>query len=140
MSGTPVSIQDLTKNQAMVFGALSTAEGPLSAYAILDRLRDQGFRAPPQVYRALEKLVEVGLVHRLESLNAFVACSHPACSGQATHGHEMIAFIICESCAKVTEINDSALADQLTHLARVQDFALRKTTVELRGLCRACSA
>jgi len=69
---------DLTRNQSLVFGALSRAEGPLSAYTILDQLRDDGFRAPLQVYRALDKLVETGMVHRLESLNAFVACSHRA--------------------------------------------------------------
>ena len=61
---------DLTKNQKLVMGALSNANGPLSAYTILDELREHGFRAPLQVYRALEKLVELGLVHRLES-----ACS-----------------------------------------------------------------
>lgn len=67
----------LTKNQALVMGALTHSDGPLSAYTILDKLRDQGFRAPLQVYRALDKLLEYGLVHRLESLNAFVACACP---------------------------------------------------------------
>jgi len=56
---------DLTKNQSLVMGALTRADGPLSAYTILDQLRDQGFRAPLQVYRALDKLVEFGMVHRL---------------------------------------------------------------------------
>jgi Fur family zinc uptake transcriptional regulator len=72
---------DLTKNQSLVMGALTNSDGPLSAYTILDQLRDHGFRAPLQVYRALDKLVEFGLVHRLESLNAFVACRHPGCDG-----------------------------------------------------------
>ena len=66
----------LTKNQSLVFETLQRADQPISAYTILDRLRDHGFRAPLQVYRALDKLVEAGLVHRLESLNAFVACAH----------------------------------------------------------------
>ena len=94
---------DLTKNQTLVMGALTRSKGPLSAYTILDQLRDNGFRAPLQVYRALDKLVEFGLVHRLESLNAFVACRHPGCDGDDT-----IAFMICEKCGQVNEITDNA--------------------------------
>lgn len=125
---------DLTKNQSLVFGALSRAEGPLSAYTILDQLRDDGFRAPLQVYRALDKLVETGMVHRLESLNAFVACSHPGCDS-----HQTIAFAICETCGKVTEISDEALETRLRQLARDDSFTVKKAVVELRGLCAACS-
>ena len=64
---------DLTRNQTMVMAALTKSQAPMSAYAILNQLREHGFRAPLQVYRALDKLGELGLVHRLESLNAFVA-------------------------------------------------------------------
>jgi len=133
MSDPTASEPDLTRNQAMVLRALSDAEGPLSAYAILDLLREDGLRAPPQVYRALEKLVERGMVHRLESLNAFVACRHPACAD-----HAMIAFMICEVCGTVVEIDDPSLADQVTGLAADRGFELHKTTIELRGRCRAC--
>ncbi|MCB1470463.1 MAG: transcriptional repressor, partial [Rhizobiaceae bacterium] len=92
--------RELTKNQALVFGVLSKAEGPLSAYSMLDQLREHGFRAPLQVYRALEKLVEFGLVHRLESINSFVACTHPH-----DHSHGLIAFAICEACGAVDEFS-----------------------------------
>lgn len=126
---------DLTKNQALVFGALSRAEGPLSAYTILDKLRDDGFRAPLQVYRALDKLVENGMVHRLESLNAFVACRHPGCDS-----HQTIAFAICETCGQVTEISDDALESRLGDLARNSGFSVTRAVVELRGLCAACQA
>ena len=114
-------------------GALAKSEGPLSAYTILDQLRDHGFRAPLQVYRALDKLVEFGMVHRLESLNAFVACSHPDCGGLET-----LAFMICEECGQVDEITDHSLAKQLSHLASEAYFSLKKTTIELRGLCKNC--
>lgn len=124
----------LTKNQSLVFGALSRADGPLSAYTILDQLRDDGFRAPLQVYRALDKLVETGMVHRLESLNAFVACSHPGCDS-----HETIAFAICETCGKVAEISDQALETRLLELAREDGFTVKRAVVELRGLCAGCS-
>jgi len=125
---------DLTKNQSLVFGALSRAEGPLSAYTILDQLRDDGFRAPLQVYRALDKLVETGMVHRLESLNAFVACSHPGCDS-----HQTIAFAICETCGKVTEISDEALEARLRELAGETGFAVKRAVVELRGVCAGCA-
>lgn len=126
---------DLTKNQSLVMGALTRSDGPLSAYTILDQLRDDGFRAPLQVYRALDKLVEFGMVHRLESLNAFVACRQPGCDD-----HETIAFMICETCGQVHEISDDDLASRLKLLAGEARFALKKTTIELRGICRSCQA
>lgn len=134
MSTDPHADADLTKNQQMVLDALSGADGPLSAYTILDRLREQGFRAPPQVYRALDKLVELGMVHRLESLNAFVACRHPGCD---TH-EETIAFAICDDCGQVAEISDDALSEELGAIAGRAGFLLKKSTVELRGICDAC--
>ncbi len=133
MSNHVHSNSDLTKNQSLVMGALAQAQGPLSAYTILDQLRDRGFRAPLQVYRALEKLVEYGFVHRLESLNAFVACRHPDCDSQET-----IAFMICEGCGQVNEITDEELAGRLKSLAGDAGFALKKTTIELRGTCSPC--
>ncbi|TWG91350.1 Fur family zinc uptake transcriptional regulator [Mesorhizobium sp. J18] len=126
---------ELTKNQALVLDALSHAEGPLSAYTILDRLRDDGFRAPLQVYRALEKLQELGLVHRLESINAFVACAHPH-----DHHQELIAFAICENCGKVDEFSDEMVEERLGRWAKAHDFRPSKTTIEIRGACRTCSS
>lgn len=125
----------LTKNQSLVMDELSKAGGPLGAYTILDQLRDRGFRAPLQVYRALDKLVEAGLVHKLESLNAFVACRLPGCEG-----HETTAFMICESCGQTIEITDTALARRLKILARETEFALQEATIELRGICRGCNS
>ncbi len=66
----------LTRNQSLVLSVLQSSEQPLSAYSILDRLREEGLRAPLQVYRALEKLLQAGRIHRLESKNAFVVCCH----------------------------------------------------------------
>jgi Fur family zinc uptake transcriptional regulator len=127
--------EGMTRNQTLVHGVLSAAGSPLSAYAILDRLREDGFRAPLQVYRALDKLVAAGVVHRLESLNAFVACRHPECAS-----HERIAFAICERCGGVEELSDDALADEIARLARSAHFALKKTAIELRGICAGCAS
>jgi Fur family zinc uptake transcriptional regulator len=123
----------LTRNQSLVFETLSKADGPLSAYDILDRLRDKGFRAPLQVYRALDKLLELGLVHRLESLNAFIACAHPDCEGHGT-----MAFAICESCGQVEEFSDAAITRHLQDWAGHENFRLNRTIIELRGRCAAC--
>ncbi len=133
MSDHSLSVPELTKNQSLVYDALTGAEGPLSAYTILDRLRGSGFRAPLQVYRALDKLVEFGMVHRLESLNAFVACRHPGCDTCET-----IAFAICEKCGKVAEVADEELARQLNDLAERTGFTPKKSIVEVRGHCRDC--
>lgn len=124
---------DLTRNQALVLGALEKAEGPLSAYTILDRLRDDGFRAPLQVYRALDKLLGAGLVHRLESLNAFVVCAHPNC-----HAQGMIAFAICGTCGKVDEFSDAVMQERLGSWARENAFKAEKSIIELRGTCAGC--
>ena len=124
----------LTRNQSLVFEALDREDGPLSAYAILDRLRDDGFRAPLQVYRALDKLVEAGMVHRLESLNAFVACRQPDCAR-----HETIAFMICDSCGAVAEMADHGLDQRLAMLAAKEAFHLRHAAIELRGTCQGCA-
>jgi Fur family zinc uptake transcriptional regulator len=125
----------LTKNQNLVLGALEKAEGPLSAYTILDTLRDDGLRAPLQVYRALDKLLAFGLVHRLESLNAFVACAHPHC-----HASSMMAFAICEKCGSVSEFSDAGVEERLTGWARDNRFKPSKTTIEIKGVCMACAA
>jgi Fur family transcriptional regulator, zinc uptake regulator len=127
----------LTKNQALVLGALKAATLPRSAYDILDDLRGDGFRAPLQVYRALEKLIEFGLVHRLESLNAFVACADP--HDHAAHEHGITAFAICEDCGTVTEFHDHGIEGRLQAWQSAEHFKPEKTTIEIRGHCKACS-
>jgi len=126
---------DLTRNQSLVLDTLAHADAPLSAYTILDRLRDDGFRAPLQVYRALDKLTGLGLVHRLESLNAFVACAQPHC-----HAGGMIAFAICETCGQVDEFSDEMVVERLSAWTGGHGFKPHKTTIEIRGTCSACAA
>jgi len=135
MAHSPTRKPRLTKNQTLVMEILKEAKGPLSDYKIVDGLRQDGFRAPLQVYRALDKLLALGLAHRLESLNAFVACRHPDCDG-----HQTVAFTICESCGDVTELSDEPLARRLKKVMRETHFALQKTTLELRGICQRCQS
>jgi Fur family zinc uptake transcriptional regulator len=127
--------RDLTRNQDLVLKTLNAADTPLSAYDILDRLRSEGIRAPLQIYRALEKLVDGGLAHRLESLNAFVCCAnadrHARTGGTA-------AFAICEDCGHVDEFADEVVEQRLNDWAAAHGFAPTRTTIELRGLCKEC--
>lgn len=124
---------DLTRNQGLVLDTLNSADAPLSAYDILDRLRGEGLRAPLQVYRALEKLIDQGLAHRLESLNAFVCCAHPR-----EHGEGVIAFAICETCGRVDEFADDVVKERLAGWARTTGFKSSRTTIEMRGQCAGC--
>tara|TARA_Y100001934_G_scaffold28812_1_gene31480 strand:+ start:1937 stop:2353 length:417 start_codon:yes stop_codon:yes gene_type:complete len=123
--------RSLPKNASLVHGFLRRQDGPVSAYQVLDGLRDAGINAPPTVYRALDQLVARGLAHRVESLNAFVACSHPE------HDEES-GFAICTDCGSVTEFSGAAVLKALDDIARRQDFALDRTTIELSGQCSSC--
>jgi Fur family zinc uptake transcriptional regulator len=127
--------RDLTRNQDLVLQTLNRAEGPLSAYDILDRLRDEGLRAPLQVYRALEKLIDHGLAHRLESLNAFVCCAN---AGRHARTGGTAAFAICEDCGHVDEFADEIVEARLKDWAEEHGFTPSRTTIELRGRCKAC--
>lgn len=124
---------ELTRNQTLVLNALTCADGPASAYSLLNQLRGQGLRAPLQVYRALDKLIEYGLVHRLESLNSFVACAHPH-----DHQHRLVAFAICDKCGQVDEFCDAVVEERLKGWAKDHAFKLAGTTIELRGTCVNC--
>ena len=126
---------ELTRNQNLVLGALTQATGPLSAYGILDQVRGDGIKAPLQIYRALDKLLEMGLAHRLESLNAFVACAH-------AHEHHtgLAAFAICENCGRVDEFADAVVEERLRAWSQSTGFKTERTTIEIRGHCKDCAA
>ena len=136
----PVSNREaLTKNQICVLEKLERASGPLSAYTLLDQLREQGFRAPLQVYRALDALVKSGFVHRLESLNAFVACAEQHDHSHAHH-HGMTAFAICDKCSQVTELSDEAIGERLREWVGSTGFVAKRAVIEFRGTCAKCAA
>ena len=98
-------MQTLTRNQQIVFDIINKSSEPLKAYTILSNVQKKGIKAPPQVYRALDKLIEMGKIHKIESKNAFVACQNSSCNvSKAT------AFSICESCEEVTEISNSKIS------------------------------
>lgn len=128
----------LTRNQSCVLERLEAASAPLSAYTLLDQLREQGFRAPLQVYRALDGLIAAGLVHRLESLNAFVACAGG--HRHDDHDHLMTAFAICDRCGQVAELSDHDVDHRLSEWVSATGFAAKKAVIEFRGTCGKCLA
>ena len=134
MTRSVKKITELTGNQKHVLSALKKARKPLSAYTILDQLRSKGFKAPLQVYRALETLQKLNLVHRLESLNAFVSCNH-----EHNRASDVIAFAICQACGNVSELCDTAISKPIKQAATQQNFIIKNTTIELDGLCNNCA-
>ena len=126
----------LTRNQSLVLTELQGAHAPLTAYALLDKLRPHGFRAPLQVYRALDRLVALGHIHKLESINAFMACAHGHGEG---HHHGVAGFAICDKCGQVSEFSDSAIEHRLEEWAKASGFHADRSAIELHGQCAACS-
>lgn len=129
----------LTELRGQVLQLILEADQPVGAYALLDRLR--GLRAgaaPPTVYRALDFLLEQGLIHKVERLNAYVGCIEPA-AGEAHHGHDHAhQFLICGNCGVTAEISDPAVEAALAAAAARAGFTLRLATVEAEGLCARC--
>ena len=124
----------LTKNQSLVLEVLESHQNPLSAYSILEQLADAGLRAPPQVYRALEKLIDYGLIHKLESINSYVACQHRHCGS-----HQVTSFAICDTCERVLEIINQEFETTLHGLAERSGLNPTHSTVEIHGTCATCS-
>jgi Fur family transcriptional regulator, zinc uptake regulator len=106
---------------------------PIGAYEILAELaRDREKAAPPTVYRALEFLQEAGLVHRLDTLNAFLGCDRP----EDEHAGQ---FLVCGQCRRVAEIDDSVLSQAAQERARSLGFRLESSAVEIKAICAECA-
>ena len=127
--------QNLSKNQQIIFDIIYNSSEPLKAYSILFNVQKKGIKAPLQVYRALDKLVELGKVHKIESRNAFIACQNSSCQiSKAT------AFSICESCEQVSEISNTKLSKYLSNFADETGMKYSKYNLEFFGLCKKCKS
>lgn len=123
-----------TELRKKVLGLVWGGHEAVKAYDLLDKLSENGGSAkPPTVYRALEFLMEQGLVHKIESLNAYVGCPHP-------EGDHVSQFFICESCGNVEEVNLAELAELIYSRAEDSGFNVYRQTVEIRGQCSQCSS
>ncbi|MEM6729016.1 MAG: Fur family transcriptional regulator [Pseudomonadota bacterium] len=119
--------------RAQVMAALRASDAPMSAYDILAGLRESNPKiAPTTVYRALNTLIEQGLIHRLESLNAFIACQCDA------HAHEAI-LSICDDCGLVEETVAPELLKSMSKVIGKSGFAPSRHVVEVHGRCAECA-
>ena len=123
--------QTLTKNQRIVLNLLQDSGEPLKAYFILDSLKKEGLNSPLQVYRALDKLVELGKIHKVESLNSFIICNNSNCASNT-------AFTICERCGKVKEIKNNNLTEGVNELVRENKLNITRYNLEFYVVCRSC--
>jgi len=115
-----------------VLEILLTEHRALGAYEILDQLRDEGFKSqPPVAYRALDFLVLHGFAHKVERLNAFIACNAP-------ETHHTPTFLICRVCSTVAETHPEICRGVLGRTAREAGFIIEQAVVEVEGVCPNC--
>lgn len=124
--------QRLTELRSQVLRLLLEQNEPTKAYDLLALIKGRGIAKPPTVYRALRFLQEVGLVHKIESLNAFVPCGH------ASHDH-MAVFMICDTCGKSEELHAQETALTLKRETKLADFSITRAIIETHGLCGECT-
>ena len=121
-----------TEQRRRVLELVWNSHKPVGAYDILDSLNRAGGKvAPPTVYRALDFLIEADLVHRLDSLNAFVGCPDP-------HNPHTGQFLICRECRSVAELDDSDIDELVRRKASDLGFTALRQTLEIEGICRNC--
>lgn len=124
--------ESLTPLRRRVLELLLARSGPAKAYDLLDDLKLKQVNAkPPTIYRALEFLVRLGLAHRIESLNAFIACDMGSCDRSTV-------FLICEQCGAAVEVDAGHALVDLREAAGRAGFALKRTVIEAAGRCSAC--
>ena len=123
----------LTPLRRRVLELVWSSHKPHGAYALLEALEKEAAKkvAPLTVYRALDFLVEQGLAHRIESLNAYLGCSAP-------DGGHAGQFLVCERCGCAVEIDDPAITSTIERSAAARSFVVHRQTIEISGVCRAC--
>ncbi|MGN6424782.1 MAG: Fur family transcriptional regulator [Asticcacaulis sp.] len=122
----------MTTSRLRTYELILEAGGPIKAYDVIDRFHPDGAAKPPTVYRALSFLEQMGLIHRIESLNAFVACD------TRDHAHTA-AFLLCDCCGSSEEIAIPSMPEIEATAART-GFQVKHVTLEAHGLCQACQA
>jgi Fur family zinc uptake transcriptional regulator len=127
----------LNDNDQSVLNALGGSSRPLSAYDILGRARGDSLKAPVQVYRSLQKLERRGFVHRIEALNAFVACADHAHEHDHASCDHRPGFVICRDCGTVREFEDEHVGE-IAERAAGEGFAIDLVSLEVYGRCTAC--
>lgn len=125
--------ETLTPLRRRVLELLIDRPGPAKAYDLLPLVDESKQTKPPTIYRALDFLVRMGLAHRIESLNAFVACGIGACARSTI-------FLICEKCGAAEEFDAGHALIDLTEAAKKDGFTISRTMIEASGVCSLCQA
>ena len=125
--------EKLTNNQQTVLDLLEGSKEPLKAYAILFDIQKKGIKSPLQVYRALDKLIEIGKVHKIESKNSYIACSNTNCTSKTS-----TSFLICEICNNVNELEKNNLSNYFSKQSEKSNFIYTKHNLEIYGKCKTC--
>jgi Fur family zinc uptake transcriptional regulator len=126
--------QRLTPLRRKVLAALLASHKPLGAYELIERLAPSGARpAPITAYRALEFLRSNGLIHRIASRNAFIACIHNHAAG------DLVVFLICDGCGVVGEASSPEVTATLSSAARGVGFTAKAPVIEITGVCTHCA-
>ncbi len=125
----------LTPARLAAYAELLASKRPVSAYQLIALLEERQHRkiAPLTVYRHLDFLMRVGLVHRLESTQSYLPCEHP------DHAHES-QYLLCSSCGRADEVESKPLESLLRKTADQRGFHPESSVVEIRGLCGDCAA
>ena len=117
----------------LVLKVLQADFKPLGAYEILKKVKEFGIKSPPIVYRALDALMKIGKVHKINELNTFIACD---C--EEDHQHLLSILTICQSCNKVSELHDHSVIDHLVKLKTLNIYLANKAVIELPIMCQNC--
>ncbi|MDR1659210.1 MAG: transcriptional repressor [Desulfovibrio sp.] len=123
----------LTGLRRAILEILTSADFPIKAYDIIEHMRDKGKRVTPAtIYRTLAFLLQNGLVHRVNSLNAYVPCT-------AKHSNHVLLMFICSECQKTTEIDDQTLYNSMQARLKELGMSLQDSCIEIQGICKECT-
>lgn len=126
------------RTAADILKVLVTSPRPLGAYDLMSKVTPRGIASPPTVYRALKRLISDGKVHRIESLNSFVACRHARDAQRGSVHERGVGFAICDRCGSVDEFVDPVVGERLDADLSARAFLPRALAIEVRGLCAIC--
>ena len=124
----------LTNNEKLVHKLLEKSIKPLKAYSILFEIQKKGINSPTQVYRALDKLIEIGKVHKIESKNSYIACKNNKCLNKSS-----TAFLICNLCEKIIEIEAEVISKQFSTICNKFNSKYSNHNLEIFGTCITCN-
>ena len=124
----------LSNNEKIVHAVLEKSSKPLKAYSILFEIQKKGIKSPTQVYRALDRLIEIGKVHKIKSKNSYIACKNEKCINKSS-----TTFLICNLCEKITEIEEETISKHFSSICNQLSSKYSNHSLEIFGTCVSCN-